>query len=174
MNKSAPEDYAAMTDHEFDDTLFRLFPDELQRQIAQASSRHEKEKLVEQVARYFPPEVVEAISERARLKTAEEMLAEPCSIVDLFDEAGVAVPPPLADLQLRPLCLSNTAPRCLIEWPNAAWSHIRIECRDLAEGKRWGLLDEAEQLCRAVEPLMREHPSRTLGEAFRLIAAEGK
>ena len=169
------QDYLAMSDREFEAALFYSLPEELRLRIAQAPKNEderdyesEKEKLIEQIKHHFSAELVEAACERERRRIAREILAESWSIGELFAEAQLEVPARLAHLQLPFACLSDhDDEQTYHDWPKATLADILYQRKVLTDRRQWGLLDDVEQLCRAVEPVMRRHsPAMTLAEAL--------
>jgi hypothetical protein len=119
----------------------------------------------------------EAIGQRQLDKDVNRALTEPRPIMELLPPAPWLeyIPSRLRHLQLPGACsieiLSPTNRRVTL-WQKATWRDIQAQVRILAEERAWGLLDAVEQLSRAVEPFMREHPARTLAEAMPLLSGE--
>ena len=172
------QDYLAMSDREFDRALFFSLPEELRHRIAQAPKNEderegesEKKELAEQITRHFSRELTEALCERERRRIAREILAESWSISELFAEAQLNVPPRLAHLRLPFACLSNHDDKqCYYDWPKATLADILYQRKVLTDRKQWGLLDDVEQLCSAVAPIMRDAPEMTLAEVLKATA----
>ena len=171
--------YLAMGDREFDRALLFSLPKELRRQIAQASEeeddydRSEKKKLIERITRSFSAELVEALCERECKKRARAILADSYALAELFDVGSEEVPRHLWNLTLPFACWSDGCAGRYLKWREATWTDIQAQRGDLADHHQWYWLDEVEELSRIVEPVMRDHPRRTLGEALLLIAQEG-
>jgi hypothetical protein len=68
-------------------------------------------------------------------------------------------------------CLSNHDDKqCYYDWPKATLADILYQRKVLTDRKQWGLLDDVEQLCSAVAPIMRDAPEMTLAEVLKATA----
>jgi hypothetical protein len=168
-------DLRNLTEEEVSEEVWRRCPSELHAKFDENRGRADDEALVgaltEEMLEALGKEWRDAIGKRELQKEVLRALTEPRPITELLPQT----PPSLLNLQLPYVCsceILGPLNRRLTRWENATWGDIEAQRSILTEERAWGLLEAVQQLSRAVEPFMREHPARTLAEVMPLLCRQ--
>jgi hypothetical protein len=168
-------DLRNLTDEEVSAETRRRCPPELLAKFDQNQGQADDEALVDALTQEMQTALgkqwCDAIGRREFEKEVLRALTEATPITELLSE----MPASFRHLQLPYVCsceILGPINRRLTSWKNATWNEIETQRRILADDRAWDLLDHVQQLCRAVEPLMRDHPARTLAEVMPMLSRQ--
>jgi hypothetical protein len=170
-------DLMTMTEEEFNDECWNRCPPELKEKFAAAAHRGKDAApdLNEQLAREFVAAIGPELTREARAREIQAAITAVLPIGKIFELAGGNDPVPrsLSGLELplaAPISGGPPYARRYKLWLKLTWAQLEAVRRVLVEDRAWGALNAVVRICRAVEPIMRGYPARTLGEAFSLLA----
>jgi hypothetical protein len=163
--------YRKLTDEELEAEIWRHCPPELIAKFdahqGQANDESLVAALVEEMSAAMPSALHRALGERELRKKVLEAAAKPTPIAELLDGP---IPRELAELRLPLACpievLSPTNRRWNA-WPRVSWAELEAARGILTEDRDWAAVEAVAHLMFMASPSMRDHPGRTLAEAFR-------